>query len=355
MGLLFANLPEALTNTMRLADRLRFSMENLGYQFPSYPVPPGETMDSLLRKVTLAGARSRYTHLGKPVMAQLNRELSLIEKLGFAGYFLIVWDIANFCASHDILMQGRGSAANSAVCYSLGITACDPIANNLLFERFLSEGRKGWPDIDLDLPSGTRRESVIQELYRRYGQHGAAMTANVITFRGKSALREIGKALNLAPDVLSRFSSLYSSGDYHHTLDLATHLQAAGLPAEHPRMAAFCALYPRLHSLPRHLGQHSGGMIICQGLLDSIVPLERAAMPGRVVAQWDKDDCEDLGIVKVDLLGLGMMSVLQESLRLCRERGRPVERSAIPRDDPAVFEMMQAADTTRRQAPRASL
>ena len=345
MGTLFADLPEALLNTTRLADRLRFSMENLGYEFPRYPVPEGETMGSFLRKVTLAGARSRYTHLGEPVMKQLNRELSLIEKLGFAGYFLIVWDIANFCTDHDILMQGRGSAANSAVCYSLGITACDPIANNLLFERFLSEGRKGWPDIDLDLPSGSRRETVIQELYRRYGQHGAAMTANVITFRGKSALREIGKALNLAPDVLSRFSSLYASGDYHHTLDLTTHLQSAGLPAEHPRMAAFLSLYPRLHSLPRHLGQHSGGMIICQGMLDSIVPLERATMPGRVVAQWDKDDCEDLGIVKVDLLGLGMMSVLQESLQLCRERGCPVEMTNIPRDDPAVFEMMQNADT----------
>lgn len=345
MRTLFADLPEALLNTMRLADRLQFSMENLGYEFPRYPVPEGETMDSFLRKVTLAGARSRYTHLGEPVMKQLNRELALIEKLGFAGYFLIVWDIANFCTDQDILMQGRGSAANSAVCYSLGITACDPIANNLLFERFLSEGRKGWPDIDLDLPSGTRRETVIQELYRRYGEHGAAMTANVITFRGKSALREIGKALNLAPDVLSRFSSLYASGDYHHTLDLTTHLQSAGLPAEHPRMAAFLALYPRLHSLPRHLGQHSGGMIICQGMLDSIVPLERASMPGRVVAQWDKDDCEDLGIVKVDLLGLGMMSVLQESLQLCRERGCPVEMANIPRDDPAVFAMIQNADT----------
>ncbi len=147
------------------------------------------------------------------------------------------------------------------------------------------------------------------------------MTANVITFRGKSALREIGKALNLSPDVVRRFSGLYAGGDFPHTLDLQAHLQAAGLPPEHPRAAAFLALYPRIYGLPRHLGQHSGGMIICQGMLDSIVPLEHASMPGRVVAQWDKDDCEDLGIVKVDLLGLGMMSVLQESLALCNARG----------------------------------
>ena len=345
MQTLFADLPQALANTVTLASRLQFSMENLGYEFPRYPVPEGETMDTFLRKVTMAGARARYTHLGAPVMDQLNRELALIAKLGFAGYFLIVWDIANFCTEHDILMQGRGSAANSAVCYSLGITACDPISNNLLFERFLSEGRKGWPDIDLDLPSGTRRESVIQELYRRYGRHGAAMTANVISFRGKSTMREIGKALNLSPDILSRLSGLYAGGDFPHTLDLQTHLHSAGLPLEHPRERAFLELYPQIHGLPRHLGQHSGGMIICQGMLDSIVPLENASMPGRVVAQWDKDDCEDLGIIKVDLLGLGMMSVLQESLELCRAQGRPVELATIPRDDPAVFDLMQTADT----------
>jgi len=342
---LFADLPEALENTLSLAERLQFSLDNLGYEFPRYPAPPGESMDSFLRKVTFSGARARYTHLGPKVMSQLNRELALIEKLGFAGYFLIVWDIANFCTEHDILMQGRGSAANSAVCYSLGITACDPISNNLLFERFLSEGRKGWPDIDLDLPSGHRRESVIQELYRRYGEHGAAMTANVIAFRGRSAMREIGKALNLAPDVLGRLSGLYGGGDFPHTLDFRAHLEKGGLPRDHPRAAAFESLYGQIHGLPRHLGQHSGGMIVCQGMLDSIVPLERASMPGRVVAQWDKDDCEDLGIVKVDLLGLGMMSVLQESLEICRERGVPVEIATIPRDDPVVFEMMQKADT----------
>ncbi len=345
MRALFADLPEAVNHTVRLAERLDFSLENLGYEFPTYPVPPGESMDSFLRRVTLEGARKRYPKLKGRVMDQLERELALITKLGFSGYFLIVWDIANFCRENDILMQGRGSAANSAVCYSLGITACDPIGNQLLFERFLSEGRQGWPDIDLDLPSGDRRERVIQELYRRYGEHGAAMTANVITYRGRSAMREIGKTLNLSPDLISRCASLFTGGDFPHTLELEGHLAQAGFPKEHGRMAAFATLYRQIVGLPRHLGQHSGGMIICQGKLDTMVPLERASMPGRVVAQWDKDDCEDLGIIKVDLLGLGMMSVLQDSLTLCQERGRGIDRSQIPHDDPAVFDLMQRADT----------
>ena len=188
-----------------------------------------------MRKVTLAGARARYSHLGRKVLAQLNRELDLIAKLGFSGYFLIVWDIVNFCTAQNILVQGRGSAANSVVCYSLGITACDPIACNLLFERFLAEGRTSWPDIDLDLPSGDRRERVIQEVYRRYGKHGAAMTANVITFRGRSAMREIGKALNFSPDVLDRFSALFGNGDFPAHAGFAGAASPGGTAAEHPR------------------------------------------------------------------------------------------------------------------------
>jgi error-prone DNA polymerase len=279
------------------------------------------------------------------VLLQLKRELDLINKLGFAGYFLIVWDIVNFCRESDIMVQGRGSAANSAVCYSLGITAVDPVGGKLLFERFLSEGRKSWPDIDLDLPSGDRRERVIQEVYRRYGKNGAAMTANVISFRGRSAMREIGKALNFPPDVLDRFSRLFASGDFPHTLDLAAQMQQAGIPREHPRSAACVSLYNAIYGLPRHLGQHSGGMIICQNQLDTIMPLENASMPGRVVAQWDKDDCDDLGIIKVDLLGLGMMSVLQDSIELCRQRGHPVDLTTIPKDDAETYALMQRADT----------
>src|SRR5712691_194303 len=342
---LFRDLPEAIENTARLAERLTFSLKNLGYEFPDFPVPDGHSMDSFLRTIVWFGAQQRYAAISSRVKHQLEEELALISKLGFPGYFLIVWDIVNFCREHNVMVQGRGSAANSAVCYCLGITPVDPVSNNLVFERFLNESRKGWPDIDLDLPSGDRREAAIQEIYRRYGKHGAAMTANVISYRGRSAAREIGKALNFSPSILDRFSHLFANGDFPHTLDLQSQIEQAGLPKSHPRMPAFIRLYQAIYGLPRHLGQHSGGMIICQNKLSSFVPLENASMPGRVVAQWDKDDCEDLGIVKVDLLGLGMMSVMQDALELCRERGRPLDLAHIPKDDPATFEIMQHADT----------
>ena len=345
MRALFHDWPEAIANTARLAERLTFSLENIGYEFPSFPVPDGHNMDSFLRTIVLFGAQQRYSAISTAVREKLEEELALITKLGFPGYFLIVWDIVNFCREHNVIVQGRGSAANSAVCYCLGITPVDPVSNHLVFERFLNESRKGWPDIDLDLPSGDRRESVIQEIYHRYGRHGAAMTANVITYRGRSAAREIGKALNFPASILDRFSHLFASGDFPHTLDLQSQIEQAGLPKAHPRMSAFINLYQGIYGLPRHLGQHSGGMIICQNKLSSFVPLENASMPGRVVAQWDKDDCEDLGIVKVDLLGLGMMSVMQDALELCRKRGRPLDLAHIPKDDAATFEIMQQADT----------
>src|SRR6184192_246156 len=345
MRAIFRDLPDAITNTERLANRLQFSLENIGYEFPEYPVPDGHTMNSFLRTIVLFGAQQRYESITKKVKRQLEEELALITRLGFSGYFLIVWDIVNFCRENNIMVQGRGSAANSAVCFCLGITPVDPVSNHLVFERFLNESRKGWPDIDLDLPSGDRRERVIQEVYRRYGKHGAAMTANVITYRGRSAAREIGKALNFSPSTLDRFSHLFANGDFPHTLELEAQIEQAGLPKAHPRMPAFVGLYHAIYGLPRHLGQHSGGMIICQNKLSSFVPLENASMPGRVVAQWDKDDCEDLGIVKVDLLGLGMMSVMQDAFELCRERGRALDLAHIPKDDAATFEMMQKADT----------
>jgi error-prone DNA polymerase len=345
MRAIFGDLPQAIENTSLLAERLTFSLENLGYEFPEYPVPAGHTMDSFLRTIVWFGAQQRYAAISTKVKHQLEEELALITKLGFPGYFLIVWDIVNFCREHNIMVQGRGSAANSAVCYCLGITPVDPVENHLVFERFLNESRKGWPDIDLDLPSGDRREAVIQEIYRRYGKHGAAMTANVISYRGRSAAREIGKALNFSPSIIDRFSHLFASGDFPHTLELESQIEQAGLPKNHPRMPAFIRLYRAIYGMPRHLGQHSGGMIICQNKLSSFVPLENASMPGRVVAQWDKDDCEDLGIVKVDLLGLGMMSVMQDAFELCRERGRPLDLAHIPTNDKKTFEIMQKADT----------
>jgi error-prone DNA polymerase len=346
MASLFEDLPEAIQNTERLADKLGFELSDLGYEFPRFAVPEGQTMEEELRRQTWSGARWRYGGtIPKKVGRQIEHELGVIDRLGFAGYFLIVADLVRYCREHAIMAQGRGSAANSTVCFCLGVTAVDPLKYHTLFERFLSEGRKGWPDIDIDLPSGDRRESVIQEVYRRYGRHGAAMTANVITYRGRSAAREIGKALNFHPGLLDRFSDLFAHGDYPHTLELSAQMSQAGLPSQHPRAPAFASLFSQIHGLPRHLGQHSGGMIICQGKLDSIVPLENASMPGRVVAQWDKDDCEDLGIIKVDLLGLGMMSVLQDAIELTRQRGCPVDLARIPNDDQATFAMMRKADT----------
>ncbi|PTY00247.1 error-prone DNA polymerase [Spartobacteria bacterium LR76] len=346
MRRLFADHPEYLDNTLRVAERLEFRLADLGYEFPKYPVPEGETMEAFLRRTTMEGARRLYgSGLSEKVRRQLEFELDLICRLGFAGYFLIVWDLVNYCRDHDILVQGRGSAANSAVCYSLGITVCDPVGANLLFERFLSEGRTSWPDIDLDLPSGTRREQVIQEVYQRYGKHGAAMTANVITYRGRSAMREIGKALEFSESTLKRFSSLFANGDFPHTLDLESQLERSGVGRDNPHARTAAMLYEQMYGLPRHLGQHSGGMIICQGALSSVVPLENASMPGRVVAQWDKDDCEDMGIIKVDLLGLGMMSAMQDTLAICTKRGRPVDLAHLPKDDPGVYDLLQRADT----------
>ncbi len=345
MAALFTDLPEAVSNTERLAERLEFTLANLGYRFPDYGVPVGETQESFLRKMTYFGAQQRYGSVAGEVRRQLERELTLIGKLGFSGYFLIVWDLCAFARERGILVQGRGSAANSAVCYSLGITAVDPISSKLLFERFLSEGRTDWPDIDLDLPSMERREEVIQEVYRRYGRRGAAMTANVITFRGKSTMREVGKVLGIPDDVLDRFSSLFHGGDYPQTIQLAEQLKMAGVTADHPRLPALLDTCQRVYGLPRHLGQHSGGMVLCAGPLNDYVPLENARMPGRSVLQWDKSDCEDMGIVKVDLLGLGMMAVLQDTLEICSVRGQPVDLARIPKDDPATFKLIQEADT----------
>jgi error-prone DNA polymerase len=352
MEKLFADLPEAIANTSELSSRLEFTLEDLGYEFPKYPVPRGETMTSFLRKRTEEGARFRYTGTyGMPTYErarpQLERELTLIEKLKLEGYFLIVWDIVKFCNQHGILVQGRGSAANSAVCYSLGITAVDPVGMDLLFERFLSEERGEWPDIDLDLPSGDQREKAIQYVYERYGKLGAAMTANVITYRGRSAAREVGKVLDFDEETLARLSGLVHTWEWKDPNDSSERqFRDAGLDLRQPRIKKFFQLYQLVQDLPRHLGQHSGGMVICQGQLDAIVPLEPAAMPGRVVVQWDKEDCADLGLIKVDLLGLGMMSVLEDSIELIRDSyGEEVDLAHLPQHDPAVYDALQRADT----------
>ena len=347
MAALFADLPEALASTREISARLQFTLADLGYEFPRYPVGEGETQISFLRKRVDEGARLRYRPYHERARLQIERELALIEKLGLAGYFLIVWDIVRFCREQGILAQGRGSAANSAVCYALHITAIDPVAMELLFERFLSEERGEWPDIDIDLPSGDRRERAIQYVYQRYGRLGAAMTANVITYRGRSAAREVGKALGFEVSTLERLTGLVRAWEWKDPKDTTERqFREAGFDLAHPRVRKFFELYRMAQDLPRHLGQHSGGMVICQGQLDSVVPLEPATMPGRVVVQWDKEDCADMGIIKVDLLGLGMMAAIEESLKLIPPAyGEEVDLAHLPQDDPAVFAALEKADT----------
>ena len=350
MCALFKDLPEAIDNAWELSQQLDFTLANLGYQFPDYPLPEGETAMSFLRKITWSGATARFRPLTARAQAQVEKELAMIEKLDLAGYFLIVWDIVRFCQREKIMIQGRGSAANSAVCYALSITAVDPVKMELLFERFLSEERGEWPDIDLDLPSGDQREKVIQHVYKTYGVHGAAMTANVITYRDKSAAREVGKALGFSleqADKLSKTVSTWNFGEIREQLEhMPAQLEAAGFDPTDLRVQHFMRLQTQIQNLPRHLGQHSGGMVMAKGRLDEVVPLEPASMPGRVVIQWDKEDCADLGIIKVDLLGLGMLQAIEEAIPMIRDNeGIDVDLAHLPQDDPAVYKMLNEADT----------
>ncbi len=351
MQQLFADLPEAISNTLELSSRLEFTLNDLGYEFPRYPVPEGETMNSFLRERAWEGFHNRYGRKSRDLQTrarlQIEEELKLIEKLKLAGYFLIVWDLIRFCREQNILVQGRGSAANSAVCYSLGITAVDAVSMELLFERFLSEERGEWPDIDLDLPSGNEREKVIQHVYQCYGERGAAMTANVITYRNRMAAREMGKALGFDPETLAKISAAVATWEFRDENDaLDRRFRDAGLDLNHPRLRKYYELCLAVQDMPRHLGQHSGGMVICQGQLDSVVPLEPASMPGRVVVQWDKEDCADMGIIKVDLLGLGMMAVLKDSIELIHDHyHEEVDLAHLPQDDPPVYSALQQADT----------
>ncbi|MDB4525501.1 error-prone DNA polymerase [Akkermansiaceae bacterium] len=370
---LFTGYPQAVEHAYRLAERCEFTLENLGYEFPSYRDPDTHrlfTADEeceLLRITAQKGLKSLNLENSKKHTQQIEYELSMIFKLGFQGYFLIVWDLVQFARSQGILCQGRGSAANSLVCYVLGITNVDPVAGGLLFERFLSENRKSWPDIDIDFPSGERREAVIQYVYQKYAPRGAAMTANVITYRPRSAFREMAKVLGFPESVANRFSELCASPKVHDekadapaeaqelsmsnyyprdkVMEFAETIERSGVSYSHPRFKPLLHLYHAVLHSPRHLGQHSGGMIICDGGIDAIVPLQPATMPGRTVVQWDKDNCEDLGIVKVDLLGLGMLAAMEDAIHICRQRGHPVDLAAIPKDDPATYDLLCRADT----------
>ena len=354
MAALFRDRPDAVRATRAIAERCAFTLADLGYVFPTYPVGPGETEQSYLETITWMGARERYRPLHDKARHQIEHELRIIGSLGLSGYFLVVWDIVQYARRRGILVQGRGSAANSALCYALGITAVDPVGMDLLFERFLSEERVNsatnaadrMPDIDLDLPSGDRREEVIQHVYRKYGERGVAMTANVITYRPRMAVRDTGRALGFSEAQLGQISRHLPHWIVDGERPLSAYLEDAGFPATEARTRLLAQVAGQLLNLPRHLGQHSGGMVICAGRLDEVVPLEPASMPGRVVVQWDKDDCADLGIVKVDLLGLGMLAVLEDAVPLIRDHeGIDIDYAHLPPDDPKVYAMLRAADT----------
>lgn len=348
---LFEDWPEAIAATYEIASRVDFSMKELSYKFPDYPVPAGKTMNALLREKTIEYSVERYRDkpwsLRSQVLSRLEAEFKIIEAKNLAGYFLTVSDISDFCKRNNILSQGRGSAANSVVCFALGITAVEPIANKLLFARFLSEKYEQYPDIDIDLPSGDDREKVIQHVYETYGRRSSGMTANVISYRGKSAVREVGKTFGFGPEVLDRLSRLNSHYETFKGKELDRRLKEEGFdPAEDRALRKFSDLYTRILDFPRHLGQHSGGMVISWSGLDGIVPLEPASMKDRSIVQWDKDDCDALSIVKVDLLGLGMMAVLRDSIDLIsRHHGENLDLYKLPHSDLDVYDALQKGDT----------
>ena len=369
---LFTGYPQEFHNAKMLSEECSdFSLENLGYRFPSYRNPDtGELFTDreqceYLRLIVKKGLSNKLLKLSEKHIQQIDKELLTIFNLGFSGYFLIVWDLVRFARSQGILCQGRGSAANSLVCYAIGVTSVDPVESGLLFERFLSENRQSWPDIDIDFPSGNRRESVIQYVYQKYAPRGAAMTANVITYKPRSAFREMSKILGFPESIANRFTDLCASPKVHDAsrepasaelsmsnyypgdkvMELAGTIERSGIPPSHPRFEPLLKLYHAVLHCPRHLGQHSGGMVFCDDGLDHVVPLQPAAMENRTVLQWDKDDCKDLGIVKVDLLGLGMLAAMEDALKICERRGRPVNLAKIPKDDPATYDLLCRADT----------
>jgi len=335
---LFRHLPDALARTVEVAERCRWDLEALAYRFPPFAVGPGETMFSRLHELVQAGARRRYRPMTPAVVAQLAKELTLIERLDMAGYFLVVHDIVAFCEQQGILCQGRGSAANSAVCYALGITSVDPVGMGLLFERFLSEERGELPDIDLDI-AHQDRERVLQYVYTRYGRDHAALAAEVVTWRARSAVRDAGKALGFT---LREVDALAKDIDRRFDNDRDSLPPAWAAHAGDRRLKHLLDLVPRMTGLPRHLSIHVGGMIITGEPLTDAMPVEPAAMPGRTVVPWDKDDLSQLGILKIDLLGLGMLTVLDRCLRSLQQ---PLALHEVPSDDAQVWDMLCAADT----------
>ena len=340
MARLFAQRPEVVTAAAELGEQCAFGLALIAPQLPPFDVPDGHTEDSWLRRLVMAGARDRYgpaNQSGRAPRAysQIEHELKVIAQLKFPGYFLVVHDIARFCRENNILCQGRGSAANSAVCYALGVTAVDPVANELLFERFLSPARDGPPDIDMDIESD-QREKVIQYVYDKYGRDYAAQVANVITYRGRIAVRDMARALGFSQGQQDAWSKQIS-----HWNGSATDPNGLeGIPEQVIDLAT------QIRNLPRHMGIHSGGMVICDRPIADVCPVEWARMENRSVLQWDKDDCAAIGLVKFDLLGLGMLSALHYAVDLVAEhKGIEVDLARLDLSEPAVYEMLSRADS----------
>jgi error-prone DNA polymerase len=337
--------PRPLVEATRdIAGRCRFSLDELRYEYPEEVVPAGTTPATHLRRLVEAGAARRWPGGTPPAVRQLiERELALIAELGYERYFLTVHDLVEFARGRGILCQGRGSAANSAACYALGITEVDPARMSMLFERFVSRERNEPPDIDVDFEH-ERREEVIQYLYAKYGRARAALTATVICYRPKSAVRDVGKALGLDPPQVERLAQAMQWWDGHEVEDSRVH--DAGFDTANPAIARVLALTRELIGFPRHLSQHTGGFVISRGPLEELVPIENAAMPERTVIQWDKDDLDELRLLKVDVLGLGMLTAIRRALALVTaRRGTEFRLSDVPAEDPAVYEMICRADT----------
>jgi error-prone DNA polymerase len=343
---LFADDPAARARTLEVAARCTFSLDSIRYRYPAEKLPSGLTSSQWLRQLTFEGARERCAGAAPPevppkMAAQLDRELALIDELDYCGYFLTMEEIVRFCRERGILCQGRGSAANSAVCYALGITAVDPVAMGLLFERFLSRERAEPPDIDLDIEH-ERREEVIQHVYEKYGRTHAAMVANVIRYRTRSAVRDVGKALGLSETALDRAAKLLSPYDAVQPQALA----AAGIDPDLEVSGHFLRLASELIDFPRHLSIHPGGFLLGHEPVSDLVPIENASMPGRTVIQWDKDSVEELGLFKVDLLGLGALTQLHLGFDLLsRHYAKDLSMATIPKGDRETFEAISRADT----------
>jgi error-prone DNA polymerase len=344
MARLFARYPDALARTIEIAEACAFSLDELAYEYPDEVVPDGETSDSHLATLVERGARARYPD-GVPakVRVQLDHELALVAELAYAPYFLTVHDIVAFANAQGILCQGRGSAANSAVCYCLGITAVDPDRNDVLFERFISAARDEPPDIDVDFEH-ERREEVIQYIYRKYRRDRAGLTATVISYRGRSAIREVGKALGLSLDMVGALAK--GLWGWSRDAPAADQVRELGLDPSDRRLGLALDLAQELIGFPRHLSQHVGGFVITRGLLSEMVPVENAAMEDRTVIEWDKDDIDTLGMLKVDVLGLGMLTCIHRAFDLLRQHhGVSHDLASVPAEDPAVYDMLCQADS----------